>query len=262
MTPSYLTQKAIELVNREYKYYQHKPVSVVFDHISKCAGTSVASHLKMYYPYRKTFTIEGDAPAQSVRSFNELSDRKRKSYTLVHGHLARGLFSNVAEGRKIVTVLRDPIARLISHYYYVLSNEKHALYKRVKESKIQLADYSISDLSPELQNWYVSYFSDLTGKEVSNDPEGAIEVAFQELLQRYDLIGFQESLSSFLEQLNILLHLPKHASTTPHKNLTLNKPAHKSIDSETLKRLKDANHLDIQLFERLLNYSENGLISK
>jgi hypothetical protein len=56
------------------------------------------------------------------------------------------------EESKYVTLFRDPVERIISHYEFVLRTPKHYLHDEVTSNNYTLLDYALSDLSIELDN--------------------------------------------------------------------------------------------------------------
>ncbi|MCE7994685.1 MAG: sulfotransferase family protein [Roseivirga sp.] len=251
--------KALSLIKREFSYFRIKPGRLIFDHISKCAGTSVYYFLKPYYPYRKTYSINGSSPEKSVQNFARLAEKKQQSYLLIHGHLARGLFSLVPENTLYITTLRDPIDRIASHYEYVKRDKTNHLHRKVVEGNIFLTDYCARHLSPELENWYVSYFSGLTKDEMYADPGQAIEIAYSHLIKDYQLIGFQDRIPDFLNKVAELAGLPNAKADKHHKNKTIRHDGG-SLSDEERDSISSYNKLDIALYEKLMLLRKNGTI--
>lgn len=86
------------------------------------------------------------------------------SISCIHGHFLPVKYLELANGRdcKFVTWLREPLARLVSHYHYWYrtydesSLSTAALHRRVVEESWSLEDFC---LSKELRNVYTQFLS-------------------------------------------------------------------------------------------------------
>ena len=114
-----LMAKIKQEIKREiFSYFsKENPNKILFDHLPKCGGSSLNKYLEMHYPRRRTFSIDGYHPEVSVEKFKNLSKKNRHGYDLVKGHLAHELLDYVHPECLKVTVLREPVDRIISHYY-------------------------------------------------------------------------------------------------------------------------------------------------
>lgn len=235
----------------QYLWAEKRPQKILFDHLPKCGGSTLNSYLQEHYPYRKTYTINGQEPQASVDRFKQMPQNVRYGYDLINGHMANQLLDSVHPDCLKVTLLRDPVERIISHYFYARSIPFHYLHDRIHAEGITLHDYvSMEDLSTELQNWYIKHFSGLTADAVKHDPETAVSLAYDTLMNRYDLVGFLDQYSAFIKSLQKLANL-RHPYRTKRINVTQNKPTKDSIPAETLQRIRQFNDLDIKLYARL-----------
>ena len=80
---------------------------------------------------RKTFHINGANPISSTNYFRQLSEKRRFKYELVYGHCAQKIIEYIDPYSLKITVLREPIDRIVSHYYYAKSNPNHYLHKQI-----------------------------------------------------------------------------------------------------------------------------------
>lgn len=229
-----------------------RPCRILFDHIPKCAGTALNAYLEAHYPQRKIFTLSGQRPKHSVAKFKSLSNEKRNLFALIKGHLAGYLLDDVHPQCLKVTVLREPVDRIVSHYYYAKRNPVHYLHETIHRKNISLKDYVESDLSHELSNHYTLHFSGLSREEARLDPEAAIAKAI-ERIGRYDLVGFQEDFLTFVQQLcqraNLRLPFPEQKV-----NVTRNRKGVGDIDDETRWAIEAGNGWDTKLFKKIVGF--------
>ena len=139
----------------------------VFVHMPKCAGTSTI-HLMNKYVGEQHIQWQANVDfLRSVSNRNELvSLYKTKPISvsgnpIIVGHIFPIRYvsqSNLNERFRLVTILRDPIQRLMSHYKFFTENTFKGHYHW---ECFQLQDGSFEEFafSPEMQNIYSSYIS-------------------------------------------------------------------------------------------------------
>ena len=227
-----------------------RPKKIIFNHLPKCGGSSLNVYLEKHYPLRKTFSIDGSHPLESVGQFKKMDIGKRYSYDLVKGHLAHELINHAHPECLNVTVLREPVDRIISHYYFVKRKKGHYLHNVVTKSDMGLEEYVTSGVSDELQNWYTSHFSGLSVEEVIRNPEEAVDVAVNVVLGKYDIVGFLDDFDKFSmdlkKQANFIFSLQSQRS-----NVTKGRPSMEEISTSVIEIIKETNRLDIEFYNRI-----------
>ncbi len=180
--------------------------NIAFIHMPKCGGTSLKKALcQRYSPKRQTLLDSGASKrAADSRGVDLLEFR----LDLLHYELQRGKASWLIAGHypvradtlesfgaqwMFMTVLRDPVDRWLSHYFY-------GRHKTDSPFHIDhdLATYANSEHARRMGSIYVRHLLTLPGKMecVSDlDVEAAIDV-----LSRFDLIGTVESMPTWIAQ--------------------------------------------------------------
>lgn len=226
---------------------------VLFFHIPKCGGSTVTGYLHQQYQPKQIFQIDGQNPKQSIDEFKALSELERRKYRLVIGHAANHLLDYVGEEWIPMTVLRDPIDRVVSHYFYACRDKRHYLHRKLNEESIGLLEYVSRPLTAEVQNYYVGMFTGRSIDEVRSAPLESIDLAFQFVTQRFRIVGFLSELSDAMRRLKGLARFHSEFENT-RANKTEGRPALKQIDPEVLQEITELNALDVQLFERLRRF--------
>lgn len=246
-----LALKAINKIISEYNYLRQKPEPVVFDHIPKCAGTSIHAFLRKYYPTR--FTYLAGVHKNQAGIFKQYPEKKRNRFAFISGHSANNLLDYVRKDAVAVTVFRDPVDRIVSHYYYVKRQTNHPLHERafVRDS-VSLQDYCAKFDDESLHNFYVRRYSGLEAAEIDQFPERAISLALEKIVSRYAVVGFQDRLPEFLQRVGKRLQLPGRSFRAKVRNKTASRPALSDLDELTRRQIARYNELDIRLYHLLL----------
>lgn len=232
-------------------FLQHpKPKKVLFDHLPKCGGTTITYYIRSNYPAKKVFRIDGSQPTASVKTFQSFPKRVRYRYYCVYGHFADQLMKLVHPETIAVTVFRDPVDRIISHYFYVKRRKDHYLHNDVISGKIKLEDYASSELSVELSNWLTAHFSGLSNEEVLKNPEEALDLALHHIANRYELIGFLDHIDIFINHLKVIAGFRKNF-TNKKLNMSKNRIHFNQIPTTTKEIIAENNYLDILLYKKL-----------
>jgi len=236
------------------------PRKILFDHLPKCGGLSLNTYLEAHYPRGKTFSLNPRNLTLSVNKFKSLSERDRYGYDLIKGHLAHELLDYVHPECLKVTVLREPVDRIISHYYYAKRTPRHYLYSKIHQSGMGLEEYATSGLSDELRNWYTTHFSGLSLDDVERRPEESIAKALEVILKRYDIVGFLDNFSLFLEMLRSQAKL--RDVYKERVNVTQGREKLSHIEESVMNKIREVNKIDIVLYRevRALCANNHGMV--
>ena len=128
-------------------------MKLIFLHIPKAGGTTLHSILERLYAGKVIFSIKVRGHTLGVEEFTNLAPAEKNAIHVLKGHMPFGLHTHFeGEESKYITLFRNPVDRIVSHYEYVLRKPNHYLYEKVISSKMSLLEYALSDLSAELDN--------------------------------------------------------------------------------------------------------------
>ncbi len=117
---------------------------VVFLHIPKTAGSTLSTALVMNYSPQQTIRLDLiNRPVAEIEK--EIRPEALSEARLVRGHLSYGVHRYIPRPCHYITVLREPIARAISDYKFIIRNpaafRHHALHDPEVGGKIGLEGY-------------------------------------------------------------------------------------------------------------------------
>ncbi len=89
---------------------------VIFLHIPKTAGSSLNSIIRRQYKSSEFFHVNSiNNEKEMISKLIEIKDSKK----IIFGHHSFGLHKYLDINTKYITLLRNPIDRIISIYYYI-----------------------------------------------------------------------------------------------------------------------------------------------
>lgn len=259
-----------ELIKNSEKAYLQcrmlsKPRKLFFDHLPKCGGTTLHNFLLKHYRPEKVFRIisirKGGPIAKQVQIFTDKPEEERYSYDLIFGHHTFQFMDDIHPEMYKITMLREPVDRIISHYYFVKRFKNHHLHEQVMSNQMSLESYVTSGISEELDNWYVKHFSGLDEEKVYSDPDYALACAKRNLA-RFDCIGVLSQMDDFISKLRKDLSLKGTFDNNRRVNKTEGRPKVSDVSPKAIEEVKRMNSLDIALYEWVLENLRSGTLEK
>jgi len=219
--------------------------NLIFLHIPKAAGTTLHSILESHYPPANTYSIyDPDLPAKEFAAWPR---EKREPIRLLKGHVAFGLHEYLVGETTYITVLRDPVERVKSHYYYAKRYPTHYLYKEITERNMSLKDYTTARLSDELDNGQVRMLAGIVSeKDVALGACSAklLKQAQQNIERHFAVTGLAERFDESLALMAIRLGWDW---TPSYESLNV-APEKGQVDADTREAIERANPFDCELY--------------
>ncbi|MEX0936334.1 MAG: hypothetical protein WDZ59_00630 [Pirellulales bacterium] len=230
---------------------------VFFLHVPKCGGVSVKQALRQKYVSRGQMAVRLDPQASSQAADlcgEEMLEFRRRlllyelhknANRLVTGHYPYPLPPGEIPGEawSFVTVLRDPVARWYSHYFYGLGIKNRDHFP----IDVSLREFIDSD-------WRAKAHGALMVKMLVPDTK-CVDTAI-ERLNHFAVVGILEDLARFTadcrNQLGLSLRIPHvNASPTPiHER-------HKEITPEIHQQVVELCEPDRRVYQAALKRLEN-----
>ena len=177
------------------------PQRLVFHHIPKCGGTSVGRALRRRYLLSQA-TVSPEASFRAFELFSGRDDREQMLIDVLdlreqmllylmfedvrgisaHVRFSEKAYHRFSERYKFVTVLRDPVERFMSHYFWAWN--KADAHGRIEED---FEAFLETDRARRLGATIVEYLCGLP-KEVATHSEQAVASAIANLA-KFDVVG-------------------------------------------------------------------------
>src|SRR5438132_5483132 len=112
-------------------------MALIYLHLPKCGGTTLSRIIEWEYPPMRIFS---DDPSFFRWSFYKLCQWPRERLARMRvfkGHMPFGLHRRLPQPATYITVLRDPVERVISEYYFAKHYRLHPQHKRMRTLTIE-----------------------------------------------------------------------------------------------------------------------------
>jgi hypothetical protein len=223
---------------------------LVFLHVPKASGTTLASVIERQYPAGSVYRAADTEPGAVAEA---ISRREAAAPPLrcVMGHMLFGLHRYLDEPTTYITMLRDPVRRLLSHYAYVRRTPGHYLHAVVAERRLTFDDYMASGLSSELNDGQVRLLcgrEDAEAVAYGRVSEEMLEEAVANLRTHFLAVGvterFDESVLLFQTLLGWTAVEYEAQNTSERAAVTA------GVSDATMTLIRRYNQLDLRLYER------------
>ena len=219
-------------------------------HLPKTAGTTLRTIADRNYTGGEIYTVSRPY-AEQGEELRGLPEQRRREIKLLRGHMVFGLHEHFDRPAHYFTVLRDPVERIISAYYYVCRTPALPYYGEVVGQNMSLEDFAASRL-PQTYNQQTGLIS---GRY--DDFTNALEIAKHNLSTHFIVAGiserFDETLLLLKKQLGwrrIFYH---------RQNVTRNRPARSEVPKSAIRLIERRNALDMELYEIALRKFDETL---
>ena len=255
-----------------------KECPLIFTHIPKTGGMSMFASMCEYHGMKIADMYNMSA------FYNEWDDLEHivlnADKSIYAGHLPFGLHHWLTRPSCYMAIVRKPMDRIMSLYYYSIQYRDfiRSTRKNTSQSFNELfhnrtaadfyedflpwikAEQSLNGFlrcpSPELDNGMVRRFSGI-GLEPEVCPDDALDTAMRNIEEYYSIVGVQERYEDTLRMVRLAFNVNL---TEFHINKGTEKRNKKQkVDMVQRKRIKEMNKLDIELYDWVLNRFENQL---
>jgi Galactose-3-O-sulfotransferase len=213
---------------------------IVFVHVPKTGGMTLDSILA-----RRLRPISADSMDEAKSLIESLPEFELGQVELLSGHVPYGVHAFFHRPAKYVTMLREPVRRVVSHYWFVRNDPDHYLYRAVIDDKLTLRDYADRGcrLSAEIENGQVWMFSERARRLECADRQ-SLEEAKGVLRDEFAVVGTTERFDESVVCMQHVLGLKRPV----YVRRNIGPGPRGLLDEETRAAIKAHNRLDAELY--------------
>jgi hypothetical protein len=237
----------------------------IFQHIAKTGGSSIGKALSAVFRTEQQLSVMPGPRVTALgtwsmeyvaEAWGRLPAEQQEEIRLVAGHLPFGVHEIFQKCSKYVTILRDPVERVLSGFYY--SIDEHF---RVTKEHVTLEEYVFRKRHYDLglnnhQTRLVSGIADLdpfgnvTTGNARPITKGDLAIALNNLRDHYLLVGITERSEQFLARLASFVGcLTELRPALPKINVTNGRPPKDDVDPHIINEIRKHNQFDLELYE-------------
>jgi hypothetical protein len=219
--------------------------TLIFLHIYKAAGTTLRKIIEHNYDPSAVYIVD-IAERKSFSRFKELAPPERKRFAVMQGHVKFGLHELIPRPATYLTMLRDPVDRVLSDYYFILRATIHPLYEQVTLENMTLRDYIRSKKSLSVDNGQVRVLCGEPDVAYGNCSRAMLEEAKYNLENHFSFVGLAERFDESVVMMKRTFgwKMPLYV----RHNVTRDRPRKEHIPEDILRLIEEGNALDIELY--------------
>lgn len=212
-------------------------------HIPKTGGSTLRDvHIRKNYDESAIIDASSMPMASIVDNINSMTK-------FIIGHHRYGLHLFYAKRPvRYITILRDPVQRFISNYYYLKQTKSHYLYDKVKD--MGMTEYldtmrRVRTCMGNLQSIYLGIPEDTPPRYYSD----AVDMVMDNFAGRFAAVGVVEDYNNFIQGLQDKGILPEPGDMGDKRNVAKRKD--ETFTDEEIHRIKEINMLDSMIYDKI-----------
>jgi hypothetical protein len=236
---------------------KHKGRTAVFLHIPKTAGSTMRFILRAQYAKEHLLHLKGDPTmVETLHNFKMGDGAGRENIQLLSGHIEFGIHEYLPLPADYFTLLRDPIDRILSDYYYILRTPTHPRYEEMTRKKMSIEAYIEQGILENAQTRLIS------GTWLTNPRQcdrKSLEMAKENLKNHFVVVG----LTNRFDETLLLLQkaLGWQNIVYAKRNVTRNRPGLEAVSDGDLAAMKQVSEFDAELFKYVTQTFDEKLAS-
>jgi hypothetical protein len=214
--------------------------ALIFLHIPKTAGTTLNRIIEWQYSGLSIYTMDPYRIRATAERFKRLPEQRRCRLRVVRGHMFYGIHEFLPQGATYITMLRDPVTRFLSSYYFILRRPLHPMHRKLKNERVGVEEFI--RLTPHRQNLQCRFIAGFENGEICD--EQVLDIAKENLTRSFSVIGLCERFEESL----MLMAITFGWEVPFYENRKVSK-IRPVVEPRLVDLIKEHNRLDVELYE-------------
>jgi Galactose-3-O-sulfotransferase len=226
--------------------------SVIFLHLPKTAGTTLNRLIEWEYPLTEMYSVDPVLFEWSYARLRNLPEKRLRKTRIFKGHMLFGLHEVLPQPATYITVLRNPVDRVLSAYYFMRGYKLHPLYWKLRREKWTLEEYVERTTRDNVQ-------CKIVANAAYHEPctQEILDRALEHLGRYFSVVGlserFEESLA--LMKLRFGWQLKSYSAF----NVTRSRPKRQDLPQASLDLIAERNRFDVALYKHATKLFEEAV---
>lgn len=230
--------------------------ALIFVHIPKSAGTTLNHVIAWEYSPFQIVSVDGRFPRWAWRRMTHWTPRRLARSDVFTGHMPFGLDKYLARESNYITILRKPVERVISEYFYRIGRKSHPLADREIKG-LSLREYVEKLPYDNVQTKLLAGGNPAYDFMAGGCSDAMLETAKRNLAQRFSLVGLTERFEETLALCKILFGWKVERYAT--MRVTPGKSKEKGVPIELRDLIAERNRFDVALYKYGIELFEQAL---
>jgi hypothetical protein len=215
----------------------------IFCHVRKTGGTT------LHGIFRNAAGADKVSPGHGSEQYSNAL-RQWRGLSVISQHIWFAPGEKLSKDLVNLTVLRDPVERVLSNYFYVRAQDG-VFNPDALERRLSLPEFVSSELAyarAEAENFQTKLFSPigLSPGESCPSPDRLLNAA-KSALDQFEIVGLTERLAETVDLIAYVTGM-KTVPVIPRERATDSRPSIENVPADTLRTLRDLNNLDAELY--------------
>ena len=238
-----------EDANPAYTHNHAGDERLLFLHVPKTGGTTFNVLLETVYGDGYVY-LNPDRPKHHRERFEAMDESALARVAALSGHVSFGLHEVLPFPVRHVTILREPVDRVISTYEHIRQDERHPRHRRVLDERMSLLDFANSDI-PAVDNVQTRL---LAGYKLARETprfeqsRELLDAAFEHIDRERIICGVLHRFDRAVEEVAEAFGW-SGVPTVERQRSRGSRPAVDEIDPAVRDRIRERNALDAELFD-------------
>jgi len=215
--------------------------ALIFLHVPKSAGTTLNRLIEWEYPLFEMYSVDPVLFRWSRARLWRLPKRRLRRFRVFKGHMPFGLHEMLPQPATYITVMRGPVERVISAYYFMSNYKLHPNYWKFRREGWTLEDFVRRSPRENVQTKMIA------GADYDEPCTTEILAKAKDNLRYFSVVGlterFEESLA--LMKLRFGWKLESYSSF----NVTRTRPKKRDLPQSSLDLIAERNRFDMELYQ-------------
>ncbi len=215
---------------------------IIFLHVPKTGGATVVAIARRLFSATAVLALP-ESLAAARAALAQLAEADRRRLRFLHGHVPFGVHGAMPGATRYLTLLRHPVARLVSVYYYARRRPEWDAHRAIHERQLTLEQFVDSDAAAEFNDGQTRF---LAGSDEPVTTREALAKAVRNLEREVAVVGITERFDESL--LVCRRQFGWDAIHYVRQNVNRRRPALAGVPPRVVALIERRNALDLELY--------------